>query len=95
MERGETILKAAERELWEETGLHASHGRIIAISDSAPENNYHVQIGVLFEEWQGEPYPREPEKSSALGFFVLDKLPRPLFVSSRPLLQKYKAGALY
>ncbi len=95
LERGETILEAAARELEEETGLEVLSSRVVAISDPVPENNYHLQIGVLVDKWNGTPSIMEPDACGALSFFPLDKLPEPIFVSAKPIIQKFKDGLLY
>jgi 8-oxo-dGTP diphosphatase len=93
--KGETILEAAARELLEETGLIMKDGEVGVIGDAIPDNNYHLQIGIIVRDWTGDPQIKEPESCSELRFFSLHDLPRPLFVSSAPLIEGYKDGKLY
>jgi 8-oxo-dGTP diphosphatase len=95
LEQGETILEAAARELAEEAGIIAKSMRIVTIGDPIPENNFHLQIGVAIESWNGEPKIVAPEECSQLLFFPLDNLPSPIFVSSEYIIQKFVKGMLY
>ena len=95
LEQGETILRAGARELEEETGIVAENMRVVAIGDPIPENNYHLQIGVLVDSWSGEPGVVAPDECNELRFFPLDDLPSPLFVSSAYIIEKYLRGVLY
>jgi 8-oxo-dGTP diphosphatase len=95
LEQGESILAAAARELREETGLVAHKMRIAAIGDPLPENNYHLQIGVLVEEWSGNPSTTAPNELGELCFFPLSDLPRDVLVSSAYIIEKFAASKLY
>jgi 8-oxo-dGTP diphosphatase len=95
LEQGETILEAAARELREETDIVAKSMRVVVVGDPIPENNFHLQIGVLVETWQGEPKVVAPEECDELNFFSVDDLPTPLFVSSEYIIHKFLKGILY
>ena len=95
LERGESLREAAVRELYEETGLHGKELRLVAVADAIPENNFHLQVGLLVSRWGGVPTVREPEACDALEFFPLDGLPDPLFVASQPLLRRFVRGDPY
>jgi len=95
LEKGETILEAAARELEEETGVKAISSQVISVSDANLENNYHLQIGVLVTKWDGDPQIKEPNKCSELSFFALEELPEPIFISAKPLIEKFIKNALY
>ncbi|HEY5159124.1 MAG TPA: NUDIX domain-containing protein [Anaerolineales bacterium] len=95
LEQGETIFEAASRELAEETGIVAQKMRITTIGDPIAENNYHLQIGVLIEEWAGEPTITAPNELGELRFFPLSDLPSILLVSSAYIIEKFIAQKLY
>lgn len=90
LERGETIMETAKRELAEETGLQPLNMKIFDVSNPSKENNYFLQIGVLINHWIGQPENLEPNRCSALVFFDLDDLPTPLFIGSEFLIMQIK-----
>ena len=95
LEQGEAILGAAARELREESGIIARTMRIAAIGDPIPENNYHLQIGVLVDEWSGEPSITAPHEIGEWHFFPLDALPSNLLISSAYIIEKLRSRTLY
>ncbi len=95
LEQGETILEAASRELEEETGLAARRMRIAAIGDPIQQNNWHLQIGVLVESFEGEPRVTAPDEFGELGYFPLEALPFPILISSEYLIEKLVQKKLY
>lgn len=95
LERGEAFAEAAARELAEETGLHAISTRVVSVSEGTDDTNFHVQIGVLVEEADGEVEVLEPERCREWRFFPLCHLPENLFVASAQVLRKYREGVFY
>lgn len=95
LEPGETLLEAAARELFEETGLKAIKVRLFCITDPTAESNYHMQIGVEVLEYEGSPVIIEPENCSALDFFSISELPQPIFIGSVDVLKNYSDKILY
>jgi 8-oxo-dGTP diphosphatase len=95
LEQGETIAEAAARELEEETGLVARKMKVAAIGDPIKENNYHLQIGMLVEVWEGELSITDPGEIDELCFFPLNDLPSELLISSAYIIEKYISQRLY
>lgn len=95
LEVGETILQAAARELFEETGISAENLRLFCVTDPNPDSNYHMQIGVEVRTYRGHPQIMEPHKCSALDFFRINDLPAPMFVSSVDVIRNYVEGSFY
>ena len=95
LEQGETILQAAARELKEETGITATEMRIATIGDPIGANNYHLQIGVLVEQWSGSPVVTQPVEIDELRFFPLSALPSNVLVSSEYIIEKLVNQRLY
>lgn len=97
LEKGETIFQTAKRELLEETGIVADHSafEILVLGDPIPENNFHLQVGVLVKEWDGLPTVVAPNELGELRFFALDALPAPLLISSEYIIRKFLQKHLY
>ena len=77
VEVGETAAQAAEREIWEETGVHVRAERLIGIYDNrayggrAPFQLYNV--GFLCAHVSGTPHPTT--EALDVGYFSEDALP--------------------
>lgn len=90
VEFGEDFVAAAARELEEETGLVAEDYRLHKIvSNVFQPSNVHCFTGlVVASGWSpgaryaahDGPVLREPEKTSELAFYPVNRLPSPLFV---------------
>jgi 8-oxo-dGTP diphosphatase len=79
MEQGESIVQAAVRETFEETGITvdpAALRHVLSIHQRNPGTG-HARIGFAFEprRWDGEPVNAEPHKHSALVWADLAHLP--------------------
>jgi 8-oxo-dGTP pyrophosphatase MutT (NUDIX family) len=92
LDAGESVLDAAVREAEEEIGVlidraDLRHAHTIHISGSGVE----PRLGLFFEvrRWTGEPVNREPDKCSALGWFLLGALPEPLIAYSAAGIRAY------
>lgn len=92
---GEGFEEAAARELMEETGISASKLRVICVNSDRAEGAHFVTIGLICEEFSGEPRVAEPEKIVEWGWFGLDSLPRPLFPPSEKLIRNHLRGEFY
>ena len=75
--------EAARREAEEETGL--TFGRLAFLCHSelliAADGQHWVSVIYATDEFTGEPQVMEPEKLPEFGWFALDALPRPLWIS--------------
>lgn len=81
---------AVIRELKEETGLLAQDVKFIGYtSDIHPDTNKHfVTLRFMCTTFSGEAIVAEPEKCTAIGWYSLDKLPKPLFGPTSKLLSR-------
>jgi 8-oxo-dGTP diphosphatase len=78
VERGESILQAAIRELREEAGVAAKQSdlRLWHINQFGANDQFYNNFFFLTDSWQGEPAIMEAEKCDDMQFFPLDKLPK-------------------
>ncbi|QIS15515.1 NUDIX hydrolase [Nocardia arthritidis] len=78
LEDGEDVVAAVLREAAEEIGIVLSRNAVrmvTALHYRSPSGRGRVGFVFHAESWPGEPYNREPEKCSELGWFPLDDLP--------------------
>lgn len=81
LEFGEKPEEAAEREVFEETGIQIKDCKFISLSNNLypNENKHYVTLVIQGKHVSGEPEIKEPQKCSQIGWFSLKHLPSPLF----------------
>ncbi len=91
VEFGEKLADALKREIKEEFGVLIEVGALLDISDHilAEEGQHWVSPTFLCRIISGAPSIQEPGKSSQIGWFDLDHLPKNLTVISRENLAHY------
>lgn len=99
VEKNESFVQAAQRELEEEVGLKATRDQFhhaVTLHEFKPAIS-EVRIGVCFEisDWQGEAVNAEPDKHDEIRWFSLDEIPEKLTSSTREALAAIKAGQTY
>jgi 8-oxo-dGTP diphosphatase len=92
---GESFEEGARREVLEETGIVAGALRVIALNNDAIETAHFVTVGLLCEEFDGDPRVMEPDEITEWRWFPLDSLPSPLYFPSEKVLKNFSAGAFY
>jgi ADP-ribose pyrophosphatase YjhB (NUDIX family) len=98
VEVGETLAEAAQRELWEETGVQGYVTKLLGIFDSrrwhskAKAHLYHA----IFLAEATDPMPRTSNEAIEIGFFGENELPElsPGHVHRVPLLFKILRGEI-
>lgn len=87
---GESPDACALRELTEETGVLGAAPRFITLTnDIFPnEGKHYITIWVRVEHASGEASLTAPYESSEVGWFEVDKLPKPLFIPLQNLLNQ-------
>jgi len=100
VERGESVLAAAVRELKEEVGIDVDP------SDLQPVTAMHrtggngdpiderVDFFFVTEKWSGEPRLMEPDKAADLDWYPLDNLPDPVVPHEARVLASLTGDAL-
>jgi len=90
LEWQESLEKCIAREVKEETSLLVTHSHPFGVANTVDFSigTHHVQIGMLIDEYTGEPRVMEPQKCREWRFFSLIELPDRIFSSSRPLLEQ-------
>ncbi|WP_327636226.1 NUDIX domain-containing protein [Kribbella sp. NBC_00482] len=84
VERGESVVAAAVRELKEEVGLDVDAADLVPVTamhrtgGNGDPIDERVDFFFMVSKWTGEPRLMEPEKAAALDWYPLDKLPEPL-----------------
>lgn len=88
---GETLVEAVTREFAEEYGMIIEVTRLLGVNDHIllEEQQHWVSPTYLARHISGEPYILEPEKCTAIGWFVLDALPEPLSQVTQDDLKMY------
>jgi 8-oxo-dGTP pyrophosphatase MutT (NUDIX family) len=91
LDGGETVIAAARREAWEETGVR------IAAEDLAFSSVMHrmnaderVDFFLHVRDWDGEPENTEPDKCDELRWVNLDELPENTVPYVRQAIQNHR-----
>lgn len=94
---GESFESGAAREVLEETGVKISEKdlKVISLANDIVHDAHFVTIGMLCENYPGEPKIMEPDEITQWSWFSLDDLPSPLFFPSAEVLENYKKGKFY
>lgn len=97
VERGETIVECAQRELMEESGIDSKIEdlKVVHIMYRPSSTNIYVDFYVETKEFIGEGINTEPEKCSEFLWCDLDKLPEDMIESVRNAIENYKKQILY
>jgi len=92
---GESFEKGAVRELKEETGIKANKLKVISLSNDINEEAHFVTIGLLCEDFEGEPKVIEPDEITEWKWFKLDDVPENMFFPSKRVLNNYLDKVFY
>lgn len=92
---GESFEQAATRELQEETGIVGKSFKVFSLSNDMVPDKHYITIGLLCENFIGEPKIMEPEEIVEWLWFHLDKLPENMFFPSRKMAENYINNRFY
>lgn len=89
LEFGESFTDCAKREVEEEVGIKIKNIEFLGLTNdiSEEESTHYITIAMRAVVKSGKPKIMEPDKMTDLGWFSLDKLPKPLFLPCKNLLK--------
>ncbi len=91
LEKSETVVQAALRELKEETGLVAASAEFVVVFNNNNREEPYIHFGMLATGVSGEPKLMEPEKFSEWEWFDLKDLPnKDILWVHAPLIKAFK-----
>lgn len=95
LERGETVVDCAVREVGEEVGVRLAaadlrFGHLRQVVDR--EGRTRIVFLFAAQRWGGEPANLEPDRCDGIGFFPLGTLPRPMVPQLAAALAGYLRG---
>ena len=89
IEFGESFEEAARREVLEETGIILRAASVTCVNTDKTESAHFVTVGMVSEDFVGEARIMEPDEITEWGWFAMDRLPDPIFLPSRNVLDCY------
>lgn len=92
---GDTVEKAAKREVLEETGLKAKTLDLMSVTDDIVNDAHFVSIGFICRDFDGEPKVMEPDEIVEWKWFSLDKLPEKIFLPDVKMIKNYFDKTIY
>ena len=95
LENGESLEECARREAMEELGVTVGELEFLCVSNIIAYGKHYVDIEFLGDITGQEPRLMEPEAFIDSGWFLLDRLPDPLFRAMRYALESYGTGQYY
>lgn len=92
LEQAESFADCARREVAEETGLQVRSVRLLTVGNYRFGAKQYVDVDLLAEVEEGEPVTMEPNKCSSWDWYDLARLPEPLFIVTRRMIDAYRHG---
>ncbi|TWD72507.1 ADP-ribose pyrophosphatase YjhB (NUDIX family) [Kribbella amoyensis] len=100
VERGESVLEAARREVREEVGVEIDPADLVPLTamhrtgGTGLPIDERVDFFFTTSRWTGEPRIVEPDKAAGLDWYSLDKLPDPVVPHEARVLAGVRDGEL-
>lgn len=97
LEFGEKPEEAAQREVFEETGLRIKDLKLVSVSNNLypKENKHYVTLAIQGKYVSGKPEIKESQNCTQIDWFTLQNLPSPLFPSIRTALECFRKRVVY
>jgi 8-oxo-dGTP diphosphatase len=92
---GETFEEGAKREVKEETGIILKSVKVFCVNNDMVETAHFVTMGLLSDDFEGEPIVMEPDEITEWGWFDMNKLPGPIYFPSEKTIENYKRKQFY
>ena len=90
MDYGESFFQVAKREVEEETSIILNSMDVITVQNDKNEHAHFITVGMMSEDFKGEPKVMEPDEITEWKWFDLEDLPRPMYFPSAKLIENYK-----
>lgn len=88
LEFRESFIDCAKREVEEEVGIKIKNIDFLGLTnDIFDEGKHYITIAMRAVVESGEPKIMEPDKMTELGWFSIEKLPKPLFLPCKNLFK--------
>lgn len=93
----ESFEETACREILEETGVKVDKEKlkVISLTNDIVKDAHFITVGLLCEDFKGEPKVMEPDEITEWKWFSLDNLPSPIFFPSRKIINNYLSKKFY
>lgn len=85
VEFGESVLETARRETMEEIGIEIENLEVLGFTEDVAEVNHYITVWVR-SDWASGELKTSDMEFTVSGFFKMDDLPEPLFISFRNLI---------
>lgn len=95
MDLGETFEETARREVKEETGIDLKKLEVICVNNERIDEVHFITVGMYSENFDGEARIMEPDEIVEWQWFLLDKLPSPLYFPSKKIIENHKQKKFY
>lgn len=92
---GETVVTAAKRELYEETGINTDNLEVFCVNEEILPDVHFVTLGVILKECEQNPETKEPIEITEWKWFDMDNLPVNIYPPSKKILNNYKQNKFF
>lgn len=94
-EWGESLVEAAKRELFEETGLKAKKLEFLHLINDPLDSTHYVHINFLAKDWKGKPKVVEIDKFEKWLWFNIDEIPKEIFIGHKKFVPTYSEKIVF
>ncbi len=94
-EYGESLIKGAQRELEEETGIIVKNLDFLHIINDPRDESHYIHINFLAKDFEGEARVMEPEKFAKWQWFDIKELPEEIFVGHQKFIPAFLGNFVF